>query len=78
MACPLVAGILALYMNVLGNKPEDALNAMLNKAEHIETGETSCLSNQLLAKTPGTTKKADLPLEGLACLRGRPLRGDKK
>merc|ERR1719506_1131989 len=60
-ACPLVAGILALYMNVIGNNPEDALNAMLNNAEHIDTGAgDKCSSNELLAKTPGTKSKSDL------------------
>merc|ERR1719311_1536710 len=66
-AAPLVAGILALYMNVIGNKPEDALNAMLNNAEHIDTGAgDKCSSNELLAKTPGTKSKSDLN-----CARGK-------
>ncbi len=61
-ACPLVAGTLALYLQVL-NDTEDAVASMLNKAERVDSsydGQLSCASEGMLVKTPGTTKKSKL------------------
>jgi hypothetical protein len=59
-ATPLVAGSLLLYMQVLKNA-EDALHALLNNAETIDSrSKSSCPSNDLLLRAPGTTNKKDL------------------
>ena len=59
-AAPLVAGVLALYLELESN-PEKAYRALLNNAEEIDTKSPSkCVSNKRLVKTPGTSKKKDL------------------
>jgi len=62
-ACPLVAGTLALYLQVL-NDTEDAVAAMYNKAERVDAlysdDPSTCASNDWLVRTPGTSKKSKL------------------
>ena len=77
-ACPLVAGTLALYLQVLDDT-EDAVAAMLNKAETVDSSysddDSTCASNDWLVRTPGTSKKSKLDRT-----RGRelpcPIRGE--
>ena len=60
-ACPLVAGTLALYLQVLDDT-EDAVAAMLNNAETVDSSysddPSTCASNDWLVRTPGTSKKS--------------------
>mmetsp|Transcript_2951 Transcript_2951/g.8640 ORF Transcript_2951/g.8640 Transcript_2951/m.8640 type:complete len:494 (+) Transcript_2951:291-1772(+) len=60
-ATPLVAGVLALYLEVFDGAAEDAINALMNRAEVVETRSPSpCATNRLLVRTPNTTDAADL------------------
>mmetsp|Transcript_13985 Transcript_13985/g.41665 ORF Transcript_13985/g.41665 Transcript_13985/m.41665 type:complete len:586 (-) Transcript_13985:94-1851(-) len=57
MAAPLVAGTLALYMQIFQGRAELAVNAMLNNVEEKFTGARgSCVTNHLIVRTPGTTQ----------------------